>query len=561
MSTSALRIRRWDSGRGAASRRSLCLAGVCWASAGLAGLPRLARAEVARAELARADAAPLPVGSATAAQQVAAAPAQRQTLSADQAVKRAAQNNATLRAALLDAAAARHAVDAERGARDPNLVASLQVEHSETFDRATDNGALVSADDPVALVDGSSRTMANRLSSKLGVTYTTNIGTQLEVGTAAGVSWDKTTSSGLSAVPSALGIGPSYSADAYLSARQPLLRGAGKDVQLAPLRQAQSSARAAEARGEQAASQTALDVLEAYWALWYADRAVEVQEQAASVARRLVSDAELRANTLGTGAEVDVLQFSTSAASIADALSRARAERTARAIDLGRLLGVAPGQASRLAAEGATPELGAAPVLDPSFADVTASPELAALRSEIQRAEARAAVVRDADQPRVDLFATASVGTLWDDRSGASWSGGRPAFGVLGGVEIALPLGSGRTPGDAAAAADELAAARARYQAQALALAAQASTLSVNLSAAAEQVELTRATAGMATRLAEAERQRLLLGTTTAQNVVTAEQTSREAELRRLQALVGQASARFELEHTTGTLLDRFATL
>lgn len=92
-------------------------------------------------------------------------------------------------------------------------------------------------------------------------------------------------------------------------------------------------------------------------------------------------------------------------------------------------------------------------------------------------------------------------------------------------------------------------------------MSASVSSLGVNLNAATEQVELTTATVATAGKLAEAERQRALLGTTTSQNVVTAEQTLREAELRRLRALVSQLSTRFELEHSTGKLLDRFAAV
>jgi outer membrane protein TolC len=477
-----------------------------------------------------------------------------ETLSADQAVSRAASNNPSLRAALLDATAAHQGLAAERGARDPNLVAALQAEHSEAAGRAGEPGL---DSNGVA-----SRSVSDALSSKAAVSYTTEIGTQLELGASTGVSWDKRIWNGTSPLPDNLKLGPSYSAEAYLSARQPLLRGAGRAVQLAPLRQAQAAAQAADSRKQDAASQTALDVLEAYWDLWYAERAVSVQEQAQSVAARLVNDAKLRAGTLGTGAQVDVLQFTTSAASIADALSRARAERTTRAIELGRLLGMSPSAAQSLQAAGDPPTPAALPGLDELTQAVDASsPELAALRADLERAKSRVSVARNADQPRVDLFAKGSVGTLWGDNQGFSIGGGRPAYGVLGGIEVELPLGSGRTGADAAAAQAELDAAEARYEAQVQALRAQASSLGVSLQAAAEQVSLTSETASAASQLAEAERQRLLLGTTTAQNVVTAEQTSREAELRRLQALVNQASARFELEHTTGHLLDRFAAL
>jgi outer membrane protein TolC len=130
---------------------------------------------------------------------------------------------------------------------------------------------------------------------------------------------------------------------------------------------------------------------------------------------------------------------------------------------------------------------------------------------------------------------------------------------VIGGVEIELPLG-GRYGADAAAAQADLEASEARYQAELDRVRASVGSLAVNAQAASEQVELATETASAASQLAEAERQRLLLGTTTSRDVVNAEQTSREAELRRLRAIVSQASTRLSLEHSAGILLDRYAT-
>jgi outer membrane protein len=479
--------------------------------------------------------------------------ARAETLSAEDAVSRAANNNPSLRAALLDARSAQYAVAAERGARDPNLVASVQAEHSESITRPGLSGVATGA-------DAASRSIGNSISANAAVTYTTDIGTDLELGTRTGTNWNSTSWSGTGVLPNDLSIGPQYTAQAYLTVRQPLLRGAGADAQLAPLRQAEAGARGAESRRVQSASQTALDVLSAYWELWYADRALSVQEQALAVAQRLVNDAQVRATTLGTGSAVDVLQFTTQAASIADALSQARADRSGRAIELGRILGVPPQQATALDAGGDPPEWGPIPTVDQLTAAVANdSPALAALRANIESAQVRVRSARNADKPRVDLFATGNVGTLWDDGSNFSLTGGRPTFGVLGGIELELPLGSGRFSADAAGAQVDLEAAQARYQAEVDAARARVSSLAVNVGAAAEQVDLTTQTATAASQLAEAERQRLLLGTTTSRDVVSAEQTSREAELRRLRAVVSEASARFELEHTAGTLLGRFA--
>jgi outer membrane protein TolC len=482
-----------------------------------------------------------------------AAAAHAETLSAEEAVSRAAKNNPSLRAALLDARSAQYAAAAERGARDPNLVASVQAEHSESITRPGLSGVATGA-------DAASRSVANSVSANAAVTYTTDIGTDLELGTRTGTNWNSTSWSGTGPLPNNLSLGPQYTAQAYLSVRQPLLRGAGSDAQLAPLRQAEAGARGAESRSVESASQTALDVLSAYWELWYADRAVQVQQQALAAAERLVNDAKVRATTLGTGSAVDVLQFTTQAASIADALSQARADRSGRAIELGRILGVPPRESTELDAAGDPPEWGPVPAVDRLTAAVANdSPALAALRADIEGAQVRVRSARNADKPRVDLFATGNVGTLWDDGSNFSVTGGRPTFGVLGGVELELPLGSGRFSADAAGAQMELEAAQARYQAQLAAAQARISSLAVNVDAAVQQVELSTQTAAAASQLAEAERQRLSLGTTTSRDVVSAEQTSREAELRRLRAVVSEASARFELEHTAGTLLGRFA--
>jgi outer membrane protein len=484
----------------------------------------------------------------------AAGVARAETVSVAEVVSRAAAKNPSLRAALLDARAAHAAAEAERGARDPSLVATLQSEHTETVTRPGLSGLGGGA-------DAASRSVQNGLSADAAVTYTTDVGTQLELGTRTGTLWNSTTWSGTGALPDNLSVGPTYSAQAYAGVRQPLLRGAGADAELAPLEQARASARAADDRQRETASQTTLDVLSAYWELWYADRALAVQEQAREVAERLVNDARVRATTLGTGSAVDVLQFQTNLASIAEALSQARADREARAIELGRVLGLPPAEAAALDAAGEPPDFGPVPALDALVVESPQrSPALAALRADLDSARVRVRAARDANQPRVDLFVNGSVGTLWDRGSDFSLTGGRPTFGVIGGIELELPLGGGRYPADAAAAQANLEAAEARYQAALDSVAASVGSLAVNARAASEQVGLATETASAASQLADAERQRLQLGTTTSRDVVSAEQTSREAELRRLRAIVSEASTRLSLEHSAGILLDRYAS-
>jgi outer membrane protein len=471
--------------------------------------------------------------------------AHAETLSAEDAVARAAEQNPTLKAALLDATAANQAVAAEEGARNPTLVASATGAYDERL-RTSANAA---------------RSDDKSVSSQVALKYTTDIGTQLEVGTTAGATW-------AGASPTTIGedtaTGPIYTGTGYVTVRQPLLRGAGTDAVLAPLRQAQSSAVAADRDRDATASQTALDVLNAYWELWYADETVQVEKDAFTVAQQQMADAKTRANSLGTGSQVDVLQFSTSVASIADALSQAQAARSTRAIELGRVLGMDAKDAVSLDTTGTPPTA----VEVPAAASVTQavldrSPELAALRAQLDAARTRVGVAEDANQPRLDIFATATAGGLWanDGLSGLALPGGRPAYSVVGGLEFELPFGGGRASSDAARASTELAASQARYEAREDALTADANSLLVSIQAADQQVSLASETARSAAALADAEHQRLKLGTTTSADVVKAEQTQREADLRQRRAVVNQVTSRFGLEHATGALLDQFAVL
>src|SRR5690606_10238217 len=100
-----------------------------------------------------------------------------------------------------------------------------------------------------------------------------------------------------------------------------------------------------------------------------------------------------------------------------------------------------------------------------------------------------------------------------------------------------------------AQAREELRAAEARYEAEAEAVEAQVASLVIELEAAAQQVDLAEQTAELAGQLAEAEKQRLELGSGTPAELVRAQQSHRESELRHLRAVVNQATARYRLEH------------
>ena len=127
------------------------------------------------------------------------------------------------------------------------------------------------------------------------------------------------------------------------------------------------------------------------------------------------------------------------------------------------------------------------------------------------------------------------------------------------GLELELPLVRSAAAAEHARALAQVTAASARYQARAQAIDAQVAELHARLAAAGERVALARTMAEAAQELAEAERNRLQLGTATSIDVVQAQQSEREAELQHLRVRVDQVQTALQLDHLTGALLVRHA--
>ncbi|MCC6877970.1 MAG: TolC family protein, partial [Sandaracinaceae bacterium] len=131
------------------------------------------------------------------------------------------------------------------------------------------------------------------------------------------------------------------------------------------------------------------------------------------------------------------------------------------------------------------------------------------------------------------------------------------ALVAIAGLELELPLGTSQADGQHAQASADLDAAQARYEDRVSQIEAQVASLRTELEARREQIALVAQSADIAHDLAEAERGRLEIGTTTPLSVVQAQQTEREAELRRARAIVDRLVGLFSLEHLTGRLLER----
>jgi outer membrane protein len=496
---------------------------------------------------------------ATAASVVAlfAAPrvATAQALGPEVVLERALAANPGLRAALLDAVAAREAHRAAVNSRRPAFVASLDARQAESLS-GTASGVV--------------RNLNREGVASVGLRYTTDWGTVVTLDVTSAlqvreVNRDPSTTQ-------LFRIGPNYSGEARITARQPLLRGAGADVILAEVEQTAATEEAARQDRVRVTSQLVQDLLVAYWELWYADRALAVQRESLGVTERQREETRLRAETLGTAARTDVLVFATEAGSIRESLATADAARRSRAIELGRFLAVGPDASLAFVPEAEMPDVPAAPTTDRLLAVARASsPELAAISAELDATRVQVRAARDASRARLDLFGTAGLVGLWNDDwtpsasvltdplPGLALPGGRPAVYVTLGLELELPMGPSRGRAEYAQSRAQLGAAEARYEASLLAIDARIASLREELDAARQRASLARETAELASELAEAERHRLRLGTTTSFDVLRAQQQERETELRGLRALVDAVTTSLRLDHAAGRLLERFS--
>lgn len=479
--------------------------------------------------------------AAAAVAATAAVPAQELTLQA--ALALALEANPSLRATLLDAVAARETSVASRSSRQPTFVASTDGAYNEAI-AGTSQGAV--------------RTRSRSLGGAAGLRYTTSVGTVLSLDVRHTVLWREVN---ITPNTSALVlIGPTHTAQATLSATQPLIRGAGRDAALGNERTAAAQAVSEERSADDATSQLVVDVLSAYWELWYAERALEVDRASVVLSQRQLDDAERRGG-LGTLAPADALRFATEHASRVQAASASEVTVRSRALELGRLLAFGGASATAIHVGVAPPPRPELPSLA-SMLDglVRRSPALAALAAGVEASRAQQASAVDGSHPRLDLTGSLGVASLFmqDAYAGLRMPGGRPAVIATAGLSLELPLVSSIARAQRAAATASLDAAELRYAAEVARAEATIATRHEELRGALATIELADRTAELATRAADAERGRNAIGTSTPTALLEAQQSERQAALASFRARVDAELASARLAHSAGRLLERF---
>lgn len=216
----------------------------------------------------------------TAAGLFAQAAAPAPALPIEEAIQRALRRNFTLEAGRFNPQIAKDQIDIAQGTYLP------------TFSFSTSRGLSRTAQDGATL-----GTKTKTGDTRLSVNEVFPTGTTATVSTKL----DKTETSYLS------GVNPAYNADLTVSLRQPLLAGAGLEVNRAPIQRA----RLGLDRANLTYQASVLDVIQstenAYYALAFAREQLDVRKFSLQLAERLLDEAKTRRQT-GVATDLDVLQ-------------------------------------------------------------------------------------------------------------------------------------------------------------------------------------------------------------------------------------------------------------
>jgi outer membrane protein TolC len=352
-------------------------------------------------------------------------------------------------------------------------------------------------------------------------------------------------------------IGPGYGFNATFTVTQSLLRGFGETVGYAPLYQARADRAGFDATRDRTASGLLRDMLVAYWELWYAERALEIQHGARDVIQRQRDEAQRRTD-LGALAAADVLTLEAQLATIDSSLAASELAVANAAATLARLLGRREGSTPHTQPE--PPQLAPVAAADALRTVVDSAPEVIEARARIESARIASTIAGQALMPVLNIGATFEVLGLGYNDVGQTFSnfGSFTAVQFLGTLTYQTPLDDVQIHMEQERAQIAIQIAEQNFEAaRAQALADATAALRAD-EAATRRVALTEHAVDVAQQALAAQEERLTLGSGLVINVLSATQTLRQAELDRARAEVDAQEARVRLLHLLGQLLARF---
>ncbi|MEO0055501.1 MAG: hypothetical protein RLZZ50_1448 [Verrucomicrobiota bacterium] len=351
---------------------------------------------------------------------------------------------------------------------------------------------------------------------------------------------------------------PAYDSDVAISVRQPLLRGAGVDINNAALERAKLGTERARSDFAAEVFSVVRDVEVGYANLAYAREQVGIRAFSLEVRKKLLEEIRVRRDT-GVATDLEVLQAEVGVASAARDLVLARQTARDREDELLRLLG-------QETFENPVGPVALPPVAPPAV-NLAASlerarsntPEYFSALAAIRQQEIDVRSATNARLPQLDLDATAgytntdrelraSTANLWDG-NGYNWRVG---------ASLSFPWGFREERA-------RLRQARAGREREGLRLAQIEQSILVNvrnavraLEAGMENLRLSSLTAELRAREFETEKARYDSGLSTFRRVQESQDDLDQARLAELQAKVNLRVAQSNLDHLEGTASERY---
>jgi outer membrane protein TolC len=340
--------------------------------------------------------------------------------------------------------------------------------------------------------------------------------------------------------------------------KQPILRGFGPDVALAPQRKADLAASEATIKAQLAAEEMLKDIVTAYWELAYASFEVDTRQQALDLAHKQeqITHDQMRAGAAPSSA-LDSVTYEL--ATREEALLRAQLVFEQKSLELRlkagleldkRQIVLRPNEPFQIGPE----EFDVDEILERSH---QANRQLATLQLEKKSADVDVDVAQDGVRPQLDFTVSGAL-VGYGDNAGASLSGiGQDAFQVTAGLQFSVELsGAARRQRDSALAK------RRRLDVDRADLIRQIDTQVVTavhtVTAARTRVALADRAILVAEEEVRTERASFLANRTTNHQVLQRQTALVEARLKRGRAIADYHEALVQLQFLSGLLLEQY---
>jgi outer membrane protein TolC len=425
-------------------------------------------------------------------------------------------------------------LEREQGRYAAVLTSSLDAQHSAQ---------------PTRTGDGVTAMAQSAVQASVGVADTYSTGAVLSAELQAG--WSQTP--GEAVQDGSMGL------DLLFRASQPLLRGAGSEVMLSSLHSAELSLEYETIAQRRTASAVARDVLLGYWGLWYAERELQIQEQALALSEAELQEAEQRV-ALDASPASELIALKMELASGREQLSTAQGAVLQRSVELSVLLG-RPAQREPLSTDGEEPAVAPMPSLEAlQQRALEASLELQGMRLEVDSLRIQEELALDDEQLRLDAMAWVQLSGMGDPvLSAFGQLGSLGAVSAFVGLELELPFDNSFRERQSDLASLAVSSAALRVELAEEQLRAELVQRVNAIEQAQLSLELARETVSLAQQNVENQRQRLRLAESTSLELARAIQSLREAELRVARAQLSLVSEQLRLSDSTDDLLDAVA--